>query len=127
MFQHTPARKAALGFALACAMAGCAPLAIAQHDAGDVTQKALLDFNSCAKPMYPQSDLRERHQGTVALDFKVGQDGKVTASKVQRSSGFAGLDEAARVALEKCSFKPALKDGRPVEAWTLVQYVWTLE
>ena len=127
MFQNKPARKAALGLALACAMAGCAPLASAQHEAGDVTQKALLEFNSCAKPMYPESDLRERHQGTVALDFKVGQDGKVTASKVQRSSGFAGLDEAARVALEKCSLKPALKDGRPVEAWTLVQYVWTLE
>ncbi len=127
MFQHSPAPKAALGFALACFVAGCAPLASAQHDAAGVTQKALVDFNSCTKPMYPESDLRERHQGTVALDFKVGQDGKVTASKVQRSSGFAGLDEEARVALEKCSFKPALKDGRPVEAWTLVQYVWTLE
>jgi TonB family protein len=126
MYQHSPARKAALGFALACAMAGCAPLSGAQHDTGGVTQKALLDFNSCAKPMYPESDLRERHQGTVALAFKVGQDGKASASNVQHSSGFPGLDEAARVALEKCSFKPALKDGQPVEAWTLVQYVWTL-
>lgn len=125
MFQNKPARKAALGLALACAMAGCAPLSGAQHDAGGVTQKALLDFNSCAKPMYPESDLREGHQGTVALGFKVGQDGKVTASNVQHSSGFAGLDEAARLALEKCSFKPALKDGQPVEAWTVVQYVWT--
>jgi TonB family protein len=126
MFQNDTARRAALGFALACAMAGCAPLSGAQHDTGGVTQKAVLDFNSCAKPMYPQPDLREGHQGTVALGFKVGQDGKVSASNVQHSSGFPGLDEAARVAIEKCSFKPALKDGQPVEAWTMVQYVWTL-
>ena len=126
MFRHEPVRKAALGFALACAMAGCAPLAMAQDDAGGVTQKAVLDFNSCAKPMYPEPDLHEGHQGTVTLGFRVGQDGRVSASNVRQSSGFPALDEAARTAIAKCSFKPALKGDQPVEAWTLVQYVWSL-
>jgi len=37
------------------------------------------------------------------------------------------LDDAAQSALVKCRFKPATTKGKPVEAWTKVQYVWTLE
>lgn len=122
----SPGRKAALCLGLAVAAAGCAPLA-APQDAQRSTRSAVAAFNSCAKPHYPQSDLSERHQGTVTLAFKVGADGTVSESKVQRSSGFPGLDEAARVALAKCSFTPALKDGQAVAAWTPIQYVWSLD
>jgi len=122
----SPGRKAALCLGLACATAGCAPLALAQDDAGDVTQKPIVDFKSCAKPIYPKPDLREGHQGKVTLDFKIGPDGMVSDSRIRLSSGFPGLDEAARAAIAQCRFRPALKDGQPVEAWTLVQYVWSL-
>jgi TonB family protein len=46
---------------------------------------------------------------------------------VARSSGYPGLDEEARSALQKCSFKPGLKDGKPVSERVMVQYVWTLQ
>jgi len=42
------------------------------------------------------------------------------------SSGFATLDEAARSALAQCSFQPAMENGKAVQQWTKVQYVWTL-
>lgn len=88
---------------------------------------ALIDFSSCAKPEYPQADLDGGHQGAVTLSFLVGQDGKVGDSKIVKSSGFATMDEAARAAIAKCSFRPALERGRAIDGWTKVMYVWTLE
>jgi len=88
---------------------------------------ALADFNSCPKPHYPEADRAARHQGTVDLQFLVGIDGKVKDSKVEQSSGHPTLDEASRSALVKCSFKPALANDKPVQTWTRVSYVWSLE
>ncbi|MGF6272779.1 bla regulator protein BlaR1 [Massilia sp. UYP11] len=99
----------------------------AQATAQQVDQQALADFHSCAKPEYPEADHKARHEGTVELGFLVGLDGKVKENKVQKSSGHAGLDEAARSALVKCSFKPALANGKPVQAWTKVSYIWQLK
>ncbi len=107
-----------LSITLACAASA--------HAAPQDTSKARLDFKSCAKPEYPHADVQAGHQGTVKLGFLVGEDGQVKDSMVTDSSGFATLDEAARVALAKCSFEPALDNGKPVQQWTKVQYVWTL-
>ena len=43
-----------------------------------------------------------------------------------KSSGFTTLDEAARSALAQCSFQPAVEQGKAVQGWTKVQYVWDL-
>jgi len=91
-----------------------------------VDQQALADFASCPKPTYPDADFKARHEGTVDLDFLVDVDGKVKENKIGKSSGHAALDEAARSALAKCSFKPAQAGGKPVQAWTKVSYVWQL-
>jgi TonB family protein len=66
------------------------------------------------------------HQDTVTLAFLVDENGHMKDSKVTGSSGFRGLDMAAQVALGNCSFHPALENGKPVEKWTHVQYVWAL-
>ena len=88
---------------------------------------AVADFSSCKRPEYPAESIKLQHTGTVTLDFQVSKNGKVKNSKVSRSSGHEALDESAHLALTKCSFKPATTKGKPVEAWTKVQYVWTLE
>lgn len=116
---------------LALAFAGSAH-ALAGRDAvladqRNLTTGALADFSSCARPNYPPADINAGHQGTVTLAFLVDQTGTVSDSRVERSSGFASMDEAARGALRKCRFHPALQQGRPVTEWTKVQYVWTLE
>lgn len=126
---QAPRWKAAIPV-LALAIAGAAVFANsqpAQAMAQKVDQEAVADFNSCAKPRYPAADLQARHQGTVELSLLVGADGKVKQDKVEKSSGHAGLDEAARSVLVKCNFKPALAGGRPVQAWTKVSYVWQLD
>nr|WP_314544593.1 M56 family metallopeptidase [uncultured Massilia sp.] len=116
---------------LALAFAGSAH-ALAGRDAvladqRNLTTGALADFSSCARPHYPQADIDAGHQGTVTLAFLVDQTGTVSDSRVERSSGFATMDEAAHGALRKCRFHPALQQGRPVSEWTKVQYVWVLE
>jgi D-alanyl-D-alanine endopeptidase (penicillin-binding protein 7) len=117
-----------LGLAAVCAASAHAPAG--QRGIGPaagLTRTAIANFNSCRKPMYPQVDLAAGHTGTVTLGFLVGENGAVGGSAVTRSSGYASLDDAARTALEKCSFIPALKDGKAVAEWTQVMYVWTLE
>jgi TonB family protein len=79
---------------------------------------------TCSRPTYPKQDLEQKHGGTVTLRFLLGADGAVKRSVVHTSSGHASLDEAARLAIVKCRFNPPMVDGKPVEGWTAVQYVW---
>jgi len=95
------------------------------QDGAGAEQRPLLDFSTCAKPMYPHDELRAGHEGTVHMKFQVMADGSIASSRVERSSGYPALDEAALTALNKCRFRPARKDGQAVPAWTGVQYVWT--
>lgn len=108
-------------------LVGCAQTPVADSAADAVTTPPLAQFNSCAKPMYPADALAKRLQGTVTLQFKVEADGSVQDSKVMKSSGDASLDEAARVAIAKCTFTPATVNGKPKAAWAPVQYVWSVE
>lgn len=90
-------------------------------------QEAIARFDSCKKPEYPADSITQKHTGTVALGFLVATDGTVKDTKITKSSGHPPLDEAARTALAKCSFKPASTKGKPVESWAAVQYVWSLK
>lgn len=93
----------------------------------DAERPAIADFSSCERPEYPGEAVERQQTGTVTLGFLVGQDGAVDDSRVTQSSGHALLDDAARSALVKCRFRPATAGGQAVQAWTSVQYVWTLE
>jgi protein TonB len=88
---------------------------------------AVADFNTCAKPEWPKSSLRNEETGTVTLQFLIGVDGRVADSKIVKSSGFRDLDKAAVTGISKCKFKPGSVDGKPEQAWMQMQYVWTLE
>ncbi|WP_343732692.1 M56 family metallopeptidase [Duganella sp.] len=124
----------ALNWKAAVAMLGVAVACLsvyAQASAADKSasgfKPALIDFNSCAKPVWPDGAIAAQRTGTVQLEFKVGKDGKVKESSVDHSSGHPDLDEAARIGISKCQFKPATKTGKPIETKQKMQYVWTLE
>ena len=58
-------------------------------------------------PIYPAFAQRNRQQGTVVLEFTVDASGAVTSVKVQKTSGFNILDEAAVKAVkERWRFPP---------------------
>jgi D-alanyl-D-alanine endopeptidase (penicillin-binding protein 7) len=113
-----------LGLAAAC-IAGCAQAPVAEKAPAPIIP-AVVNFASCAKPVWPKSSLRDENTGTVTLAFKVGTEGRVEDSTVKKSSGFVLLDEAAREGISRCQFRPATQDGKPVAAWMHMQYVWTL-
>ncbi len=107
---------------------GLALLASAGASFADVgADRASVLFNTCAKPDWPKASLRNEEQGTVTLSFRIEADGKVSDSKILKSSGFTALDMAARDGIMRCTFKPAKVDGKPEAAWMTMQYVWTLE
>ena len=118
-----------LGLVVACAASAHAlatRAAPAVIPTAGITRPAVADFSTCSKPQYPQADIAASHEGTVTLNFRVDASGFVTESAILRSSGYASMDEAARGALHRCRFAPALRDGKPVSSWQPVQYVWTL-
>lgn len=87
----------------------------------------VVDSRACSKPKYPRASELAEETGTVHLQFLVGVDGKVLDAKVEKSSGFKNLDNAARSALSLCKFKPGTSDGKPEQAWAKLQYEWKLE
>jgi bla regulator protein BlaR1 len=115
-----------LGLALACLANAHVPASALPGD-GMLNRHPVLDFDHCAIPQYPQADIAALHEGKVDIMFEVRTDGTIGSSRVDRSSGYRGLDEAALTALSKCRFHPALQDGRPVAGWQPVQYVWVLK
>jgi protein TonB len=88
---------------------------------------AVVDANTCEKPAYPPAARRANETGIVRLTFLIDVDGKVLESKVERTSGSGRLDEAARLGLSQCKFKPATRNGRPERTWGRIDYVWKLE
>lgn len=88
---------------------------------------AVVDARNCTKPEYPPASLRAQETGIVVLQFLIGADGNAIESKVERTSGFRRLDEAARQALALCKFKPGTEEGKPVQSWARIEYQWKIE
>lgn len=99
----------------------------AEHPSHQAARSAREGFALCAKPKYPRAALIKDAEGTVTIKFSIGVDGDAKDAVIWTSSGSTDLDEAAREAMLKCRFKPAMVDGKPVEAQTKLQYVWSLQ
>lgn len=86
-----------------------------------------LEYLQAPPPDYPRAALRMRSQGTVLLQVLVDVDGKPLQVQVQDSSGDRRLDAAAREqVLRHWRFRPALQDGRAVQAIGLVPVAFNL-
>ena len=72
------------------------------------------------QPDYPPIAKRMGEQGRVMLRVLVSDRGRPEKVDVQKSSGFARLDEAARQAAMRAMFKPHLEDGKPVAVYALI-------
>lgn len=99
----------------------------AKAAAGQVRTAVLADPNACALPDYPVRAAREGITGTTLLALLVGTDGRVSSSRIERSSGSRDLDRAAVNALSLCRFKPATNNGVAEAGWAQLAYVWTLD
>lgn len=74
------------------------------------------------KVPYPEEARRAGIEGTVTLSITVDNTGVVVNVKILSGPGY-GLNEAARDAIKRFKFKPAIKNGEPVS--TEMKYAYT--
>jgi TonB family protein len=80
---------------------------------------------SRVKPRYTDQARQNRIQGTVILRVLVSAEGSVTQVRVVRGLP-DGLTEQAVEAARQAKFKPALKDGKPVPFWVVLELGFSL-
>jgi len=79
------------------------------------------------QPDYPPLAKRMGEEGKVMLRVLVSERGHPEKVDVQKSSGSARLDEAARQAALRAVFKPHLEDGRPVAVYALIPINFSIQ
>ena len=75
---------------------------------------------SKTEPEYSEEARKAKYQGTVVLTIVVDAQGMPKNIKVIRPLGL-GLDEKAIEAVQKWRFRPAMKDGKPVNVQATVE------
>ena len=87
-------------------LAASTPAAARTAGAGQRTM-AKPDYLRNPPPQYPAESRKLREQGVVLLKVAVTAAGRAAEVQLQRSSGYARLDEAALRAVRRWEFKPA--------------------
>ncbi|QSQ20473.1 TonB family protein [Pyxidicoccus parkwayensis] len=75
---------------------------------------------------YPDEARRAGIEGTVTLSITIDNEGRVVAAKVLNGPGY-GLNEAARDAIKRFRFKPAIKGGEAVSTEMKYSYTFLLD
>lgn len=102
-------------------------LAMTAASAAGTKTVALVDFSTCPKPEWPKEALRAEVTGTVRMKFLIDEDGNILDTLLQSSSGSALLDDAAMSGIQRCKFKPATVNGKPMRGWTKLEYRWAMD
>jgi len=100
----------------------------AQHVAKAVTVDAPttgVEILSKPVPVYTKEARDLKLEGQVLLEILFTADGHVQVQRVVSGLGH-GLDEAAQAAASKIRFKPAMRNGQPVDSTAVVHVVFQL-
>ena len=76
-------------------------------------------------PIYTEEARNLKLEGEVLLEVMFGANGQLQVNRVVRGLGH-GLDEAAMAAANKMRFKPALRNGVPLDSTAIVHVVFQL-
>ncbi len=85
------------------------------------------DYLNNLRPPYPLVARRMGYQGKVVLNVEVLAEGRAGEVKLQTSSGFGILDDAALRTVTTWKFSPATRFGQPITQWFLVPIKFSLE
>ena len=73
------------------------------------------------QPAYPDSAQLAGEQGDVLVGVHVSSSGRPRKLRIDKSSGFTDLDNAAAEAVAQWHFVPAVENGDTTSAWTSVK------
>jgi protein TonB len=78
-------------------------------------------------PEYPPASRKMGEQGRVVLWVELDEQGRMSAARVETSSGSKRLDGAALAAVKNWRCNPAMRNGMAVRAAALQPFVFKLE
>jgi protein TonB len=78
-------------------------------------------------PNYPVTSRRLGETGVVVLRVELSETGQVAVARVQNSSGFDRLDEAALAAVRTWHCTPPNRNGQPVRATALQPFNFVIQ
>jgi TonB family protein len=96
---------------------------IAQADSGPPTSSVEITFKP--NPVYTDEARSLKLEGEVLLEVTFSANGTLHVSRVVRGLGH-GLDEAAIAAANKMRFKPALRNGQPMDSTAVVHVLFQM-
>jgi TonB family protein len=102
---------------------GAAPAAAKKRDAGPPQTPVEITFKP--RPDYTAEARARKIEGEVLIRVTFTAGGEVRVIDVIRGLGH-GLDETALRAARQIRFKPAMRDGRPVDSTATVHIVFQL-
>ncbi len=76
-----------------------------------------VNYRKLHPPRYPPEAKAKHEQGDVVLLIEVGTRGQALRVKLDHSSGFKSLDQAAMAAAKRWHFTPSTRAGTPVRQW----------
>jgi len=101
-------------------------LAFEETEENIVLPQFQADYLQNPPPVYPSLSQRLKEQGDVLLRVRVGVNGEPLEISLQQSCGYARLDQAAQKAVRQWRFEPAQSNGKPVTAWVVVPFEFSL-
>ena len=79
------------------------------------------------EPEYPGSEIRLGHEGTVLLALQILPNGRVGDVRIEESSGYARLDDAAAREARKWRMQPGTNGGTAMAMWKRVPIKFQLK
>ena len=79
------------------------------------------------KPIYPSDAREDGVEGISTVLALIDPEGKVTGTRLEKSSGDRRLDQSALDAVSKWTYNPCLRDGAPVKSSVRVKVEFRLE
>ena len=85
------------------------------------------EVSQLTEPAYPVLSRKRGEEGRVVMEVQINAEGGVQQSRIITSSSYETLDRAALKAMGKAVFRPATRNGMPVESERTVAYTFRLE
>lgn len=122
-----PAEPVAVRAEPVASPAAAAPAPAPAAPAAPRTIVSGIEYLQPPQPEYPPISKRMGEEGKAVLRVLVNEKGRPERVEIQKGTGSARLDEAARQAVLRAVFKPFMEDGKAVAAFAIVPIRFQLD